>query len=240
MQAGLRLLVAAAAWTSLEAHAQLGPSAAYPIEAASPPPPAMQFERKDRTVDVEVRVDADGHVLSTRLLTRSGNGVFDERVRGFWKHQPFVPALDANGQPVESTLHTRAVWTVRPPPGASRARRRRYGWRFRTEVLGSEPAAMISRIERMTCRDVLWEYDFMRRVAPRAKLENEEIFRVAFAMYIASKRIAGEARESLIAQSETLVDQTLDSCRLQPEAPYWRDAFAHTFESATPVGVNVR
>ena len=240
MRVGCWLLAAGLAWLSPDAHAQRGPHAAYPIDTASPAPPLMQFERKDRTVEVEVRVGADGRTISTRLLTRSGNGVYDERVRGFWKHQPFVPAVDAAGNPVESTLRTRATYSVKLPPGAEGIVNRRNGWRFRTEIVDSNPAAMAARIGHMTCNDLVWEYDFMRGAAPKAKLQHEELFHVAFAMFIAAKQLGNEARDSLIAQWDTLIDQTLDSCRAQPAAEFWKDAFAHTFESATPVGVNVQ
>jgi TonB C terminal len=239
MRISCRLLAVGVSMT-FAAYAQRGPSAAYPINTASPHPPIMQFERKDRTVEVEVRVAADGHVSSTKLLTRSGNGVYDERVRGFWKAQPFVPALDADGRPSASVLRTRAVYVVKLPPGADSLVNRRNGWRFRTEVVDANPAAMADRIGRMTCGDLLWEYEFMRGLAPRAKLQHEEIFHVAFAMLIAAKNLGTEPRDSLIAQWDTLIGQTLDSCRAQPEAQYWRDAFVHVFESAAPVGVNVR
>jgi len=234
------LLAAGAIWLSFDAQAQRGPGGAYPIETASPKPPLMQFEPRDRTVDVEVHVGADGRTQSTKLLTRSGNGVYDERVRGFWKDQPFVPAIDADGRPVDSVLVMRATYTVKLPPGVDSLLNRHNGWRFRTAIVDSNPAAMATRIGRMSCRDLLWEYDFMRGLAPKAKLQHEEIFHVAFAMLIAAKHLGNEARDSLIAQWDTLVAQTLDSCRAQPDAQYWRDAFAHTFESATPVGVNVQ
>lgn len=240
MRVGGWLIAVGAMLSSSGAHAERGPWHAYPINTASPHPPIMQFEKRDRTVEIEVRVGADGRAVSTKLVTRSGNGVYDERVRGFWKNQPFVPALDADGQPVASTVRTRAVYVVKLPPGADSLVNRHNGWRFRTEVLDADPVAMASRIEHMSCRDLLWEYDFMRGLAPKAKLQHEEIFHVAFAMLIAAKHLGSEARDSLIAQWDTLVGQTLDSCRAQPEAAYWREAFVHTFESAAPVGVNVQ
>jgi hypothetical protein len=221
-------------------EARVGPSPAYPINTAAPPPPVMQFDRKDRTTEVEVRVGADGRTISTRLLTRSGSGVYDERVRGFWKAQPFVPALDADGKPVESTLRTRSIYSVRLPPGPDGLINRVNGYRVRTEVLDQKPGDVAARIERMSCRDILWEYDFMHSLAPKAKLHHEELFHVSFAMLIAARQLSTESRDALIAQWDALVEQTLDSCRAQPAARYWKDAFEPTFESAAPVGVNVQ
>ena len=242
-------LIAACAVLSSDALAQRGPSGAYPIDTASPKPPLMLFERRDRTVDVDVRVGADGHVIATRLATRSGNGVYDERVRGFWKAQPFVPALDADGRPVESTVRMRALYLVKVPREGAGLVYAANGWRFRTALVrqpsaatpaDTDSGAMVSRIGRMSCRDMLWEYDFMRGLAPKAKLQHEELFHVAFAMLVAAKRLETDSRDALIDQWDTLVEQTLDSCRAQPDAPYWHDAFVHTFESAAPVGVNVQ
>jgi len=222
------------------AQAQVAPGRAYPINTASPHPPLMQFERKNRTVEVEVRVGADGRTISTKLLSRSGSGVYDERVRGFWKAQPFVPAIGADGKPVESTLRTRAIYAVQLPPGADGLVNRVNGFHFRTEIEDQKPGDLAARIEHMNCRDLLWEYDFMHRLAPKAKLEHEEVFHIAFAMLIAARRLSTESRDALIAQWIALIGQTLDSCRAQPASRYWKDAFVPTFESATPVGVNVQ
>jgi hypothetical protein len=221
--------------------AQVAPSHAYPIKTASPKPPVMQFDSKDRTAEVDVLIGPDGRAISTTLVTRSGSGIYDERVRGFWRAQPFVPAIDADGKPVESTLRTRAIYSVRLPPERSAGiAYRTNGFRFRMEIADEKPGDTAARIERMRCRDVTWEYDFMRGVAPKANLRHEEIFHIAFAMLIAARHLSTESRDALIAQWDALVDQTLDSCRAQPAARYWKDAFAPTFDSAAPVGVNVQ
>jgi hypothetical protein len=222
------------------AQAQLASSDAYPINTASPDPPLLQFDQKDRTVEIEVVVGADGHTVGTRLLTRSGSGVFDERSRGFWKDQPFVPAVDAEGRPRESTIRVRNTYSFAPMTHGIEQVKKTEGYHVRNEVLGQDAGVMAARIQRMTCSDLIWEYDLMHRLAPRAKLQHEEVFHVAFAMLIAAKHLGTEARDSLIAQWDPLIRQTVDSCRAQPAAAYWKDAFVHTFESATPVGVKVQ
>jgi hypothetical protein len=240
MRTGSGLLAVIALTMAGNVAAQLGPSEAYPINTASPPPALMHFDQKDRTVEVEITVGPDGHTIRTKLLTRSGSGVFDERVRGFWKDQPFVPALDADGRPHESTLVARNTYSFKAMKYGIENVKPGEGLHFRAEIVDRTPDAMASRLERMTCRDLLWEYDFMRRLAPRAKLQHEEIFHVALAMLIAAKQLDSEARDALIAQWDTLIGQTLDACRARPDAAYWNDAFVRTFESATPVGVNVQ
>lgn len=240
MRLGAWLAATAATLVAANGSAQIGPTQAYPINTASPDPPLMHFDQKDRKTEVEIVVGPDGHTISTKLLIRSGSGVYDERVRGFWKDQPFVPAIDAEGHPRQTTLIGRNSYFFKPMQFGIENKQRGEGIHFKAEIVDQTPDVMASRIRRMRCRDMLWEYDFMRGLAPKAKLQHEEIFHVAFAMLIAAKQLGNDARDALIAQWDTLVGQTLDSCRAQPDAPYWRDAFVHTFQSATPVGVNVQ
>jgi hypothetical protein len=226
----------------MDVRAQIGPNQAYPIVAAAPRAPVMIFEAKSRKVVVDVNVGADGRTLSTKLVTRSDNGVFDERVRGFWKDQRFVPSLGEDGRPRATTLRIESDYSSRDVPRRETAEYQllTQNWRFESSIEGRSPGHMAARIERMKCSDFLWEYDFMKRAAPkRASLEHEELFHVAFAMLIARRNLPNESRDVLIKQWSVLVPQTVDSCRAQPAAMYWNDAFAPTFDSATPVGVKL-
>jgi hypothetical protein len=236
------LSLACALLMALDARAQLGPNLAYPIAAAAPKALGLIVDPRNRTVIVDVTVGADGRTMSTRLVTHTDNGVFDERVRGFWKDQRFVPTLDADGRPrvsvlrIESSFSSLDVPSRKPPEYQLVAQK----WKFDSSIEGRSPGDMAARIARMTCRDFLWEYDFMKKQArKRAKLEHEELFHVAFAMFIAARQITNESRDALIRQWSPLIVQTVNSCRDQPDAMYWKSAFTHTFESATPVGVLV-
>jgi hypothetical protein len=240
MRRGIRLLAACAISIAANAAAQLGPSQPYPISGASPRPPLMQIDQKDRIAVVDVTVGPDGRTIDTRLVTRSGSGVFDERVRGFWKGQPFLPALDATGRPRAATLRIRNQYSVKPMSRGVGLRKNGEGFHFNAEVLDQNPIEVAARIEHMTCRDFLWDYDFMQRIAPKAQLWHEDLFHVAFAMLIAAKKLSNESRDALIHQWEPLTGQTVDSCRAQPDAKYFKDAFVHIFESATPVGVTLQ
>jgi hypothetical protein len=227
---------------SLAAQAQLGPNRAYPIVAAAPKPPVMVIDSKDRSVIVEVTVGADGRTISTKLVTHSDSGIYDERVRGFWKDQRFVPTLDADGRPREAVLRIESSFSSKDLP---RNRTPEYQLltqkgKFNSSIDGRSPADIAARVKRMSCRDFLWEYDFMKKQSPKkAKLEHEELFHVAFALLITERNLPIESRDALIRQWTPLTTQTVDSCRAQPGAMYWKEAFAHTFDSATPVGVLV-
>jgi hypothetical protein len=202
----------------------------------------MVLDSKDRSVILDVRVGADGRTISTHLITHTDNGIFDERVRGFWKDQRFVPSMDEHGRPFEVTLRIESSFNTRNVPRGQAPEYQLLSrkWRFDSTIEGRSPGDLAARIAQMTCRDFLWEYDFMRGQSPKkAKLEHEELFHVSFAMLIAKLNLSGESRDALIRQWSVLIPQTVDSCREQLDAMYWKDAFVPTFQSAAPVGVNV-
>ena len=72
----------------------------------------MLIEQKPRKVVLDVTVGAEGRVTRTRIVQPSGNGVFDERMRGYWKDALFMPALDAAGQPTPDTLRITNTFSV--------------------------------------------------------------------------------------------------------------------------------
>jgi len=86
----------------------------------------------------------------------------------------------------------------------------------------------------MRCRDLLWEYDFMKRRAPKAKLEHEGIFHVPFAMYLAAGRVNEAARDALIHEWPKLTESVLSECAGKPDALYWKDVFVPVFTRAAP------
>ena len=64
--------------------AQVGPSRARPINGATKKLPMMLVEQKPRKVVLDVFVDGSGQVTGSKFIESSGNGVFDERMRGYW------------------------------------------------------------------------------------------------------------------------------------------------------------
>jgi TonB family protein len=220
---GLSLLAAA------PAAAQVGPARARPINGATKPLPMMLIDQRNRLVVLEVDVDAQGRVTATRIEHRSDNSIFDERMRGYWKATPFMPALDADGRPVNDTLRITNTYSVKDSGSLTLRTMRNH-----SDIDGDEPAADAARIERMRCADLLWEYDFMKRRAPKARLEHEKIFQVPFAMFLAAGNVSERGRDALIAEWPKLVQRTLSTCREKPDAAYWKEVFVRVFERATP------
>jgi hypothetical protein len=209
--------------------AQVGPSRARLITGGSKPPQPMLIDQTPRKVTLDVTIGVDGRVTGTRLVERSGNGIFDERMRGYWKAQPFVPALDVEGQPREDTLRATNTFSVNEGKGPALKTLRNH-----SDIEGNKPADNIARMGLMRCRDFLWEFDFMRGMTPKANLLHEDLFHVPFAMFIAAGGVSETARDALIAEWDVLVVKTIAACRENPDAAYWKETFVPIFTRAMP------
>jgi hypothetical protein len=211
------------------APAQIGPVRARPINGATKPLPMMLIEQKPRAVVIDVFVDSQGRVTSTAIITSSGNGVFDERMRGYWKDTPFMPALDDHGKPTHDTLRVTNTFSIEDQ-GSLLLRK----FRNHSGIDGNTAEQNAARIERMSCGDLSWEYDFMKKRAPKAKLEHEDVFHVAFAMYLAAGNVNAAARDAHIGEWSKLVERVLAGCREKPGVPYWEGVFVPVFTRAAP------
>ncbi len=189
----------------------------------------MLIEQKPREVVLDVLVNAAGHVTTTRVVQSSGNGIFDERMRGYWKDTPFMPALDAEGKPAADTIRVTNTFSVDDRGSMSLK-----NFRNHSEVEGNDAAENAGRVERMRCRDMLWELDLMANRAPKASLDHEEIFHVPFAMFLAADSVRESARDALIREWSTLVARTIEDCRAKPDQFYWQEVFVPLFTRAVP------
>jgi hypothetical protein len=210
-------------------EAQVGPTRARPIHGAAKPLPTMAFDQKDRKVVLDVEVDAGGRVTATRIVQRSDNGIFDERMRGYWKDTPFMPALDAEGRPAPDTLRITNTYSV-----IDRGSMTLKTLRNHSDIDGNKPTDDALRMQRMRCADLIWEFDFMKHRARKARLDHEEIFHVAFALFLAAGNVSESARDALIAEWPKLVERTVSQCREKPQAAYWKEVFVPVFDHATP------
>jgi hypothetical protein len=210
-------------------QAQVGPARAHPIIGASKALPTMFLDQRDRKVVLEVDVGADGRVSATRVVEPSDNGIYDERMRGYWKSTPFMPALDVGGQPIADTLRITHIYTVKTYTDHTPTNLRNV-----SHIDGNQPVDNAARLGRMRCADLLWEFDFLKRRAPKANLDHEEIFTVAFGMFLAAGSVPPTARDALIADWPKLVQRVLSDCRAKPDAAYWQGVFVPVFERAMP------
>lgn len=228
MKYRLAWLLGAALLTPI-ALAQVGPSRARPINGATRQLPMMLLDQRPRKVVLDVFVDAQGQVTGSRIVEKSGSGVFDERMRGYWKDTAFMPALDASGTPTVDTLRITNTYSV-DDKGSLVLR----DLKNRSHIDGNQGVDDAARVQRMRCRDFVWEYEFMQRRAPKVKLQHEAIFHVPFAMFLAGGTVNDDGRDALIREWSTLVERLLADCRQRPDSRYWTDVFVPVFTRATP------
>lgn len=115
----LRTTIAALVFGTL---ASISPAGAQP-DAPTPPtpptvatfvdaayPPAARDAGREASVDLEITVGVDGHVLDARVLAPVGDG-FDEAALAAVRQFVFIPATK-DGQPVAARIHYRYVFTL--------------------------------------------------------------------------------------------------------------------------------
>jgi hypothetical protein len=224
-----RLLIICLCALAGSASAQVGPIRARLIHGATKKLPMMLIEQKPRKVVLDVFIDQDGRVTRTAIVAGSGNGVFDERMRGYWKDTAFMPAIDASGQPTADTLRITNTFSI-DEKGSLTLK----DFRNHSDIEGNSAVDNAAHVERMKCADMLWEFDFMKKRAPKATLEHEDIFHVAFAMYLAAATVNEAARDALIGEWPKLVPRVVETCRAKPEALYLKDVFVPAFTRAAP------
>jgi len=152
-----------------------------------------------------VRVGADGRTISTKLLSPLGKRRLRRTRARILEGTAIRPAIGVDGRAGRiDAADARGLRGASCRRAATASSYASMVFHFRTESAGETPADMAARIERMSCRDLLLEYDFMHGLAPKAKLHHEEIFHVAFAMLIAARRLSTESRDVLIAQWDAL------------------------------------
>ena len=103
----------------------------------------MVTDQKPRIAIVDVVVGADGIATGTTLVLRSGSGIYDERVRGYWKDRHYVPALDADGRPREDTLRITNNYSFVPG-----SRDKRIVSNHTDSIEGVKPSDAVARISR--------------------------------------------------------------------------------------------
>lgn len=209
------LLVAAPA-----AQAQTGPTAPRVVEVTVPMAP-VNPERKKVGVSAafELAVGADGRVASVRVVKSSGDRKFDVVLIKFYRKWRLVPAIDARGNPTTGVLR---IAYDQPADRPARSD-------FRASNNGRE-AAEKDRINRMKCKDFVWEYARMQEIARKHSVDNEEMLRVAFGMYLArypEYRDPGnkDKLSRLLWAHRPAIAGSLEECRSNPAKAFWSGVF---------------
>jgi len=207
----LALLSLGLAQTAL---AQLGPIGPRIVEVAVPiAPPDPDRPATSISAQLELDVGVDGRVASYRVTRSSGERKFDVVLIKFYRKWRLIPAVDAQGKPTTGVLRINYEQPKKGPP------------RSRIES-PTDVNAEKDRVNRMTCRDFLWEYQFMRQIAGKFPVENEPPLRAAFALYLVKHPTKNRDELSRLSWAHRpAIDDSAAECTARPALKFWSEVY---------------
>jgi TonB family protein len=236
MQLSPRVLAGLLAITFIApcAFAQTGPLEPRMVYVAMPMPTPSSNRDDLQPVSLELAVGNDGRVMDVRLLNSSGDPQFDQKLRKYYLKFRLIPALAENGTPIDSAY--RFVYRKNPdlpPPSPTSAANPAVA--PTTVTASAQPKEKVfdevARINRMHCKDFLWEYDLMKEIAGSKPVYDERLLRTVQAMYVVQEKAAGDALVDLKMMFSRGVRAALDECRKLPDEKFFQGVFVPTFKA---------
>lgn len=192
------------------AHAQMGPTATRVIIRPMPslaPSGVQTFSAEARVV-----VSKKGRVESAEIVKGSGDASFDKQWHKILSDWRFVPAVDAAGEPVEGVttiVYSNTGLSDRPElPGGGEAPAR-------------NAVAESQRIERLTCKDFLWEYYIVTNALSRRMALLDPLLKTPLVMYMTEAQLSETQQASLRPRYDGILDEVAKQCRDNAEAAFW-------------------
>jgi TonB family protein len=213
-------------------QAQSGPLEPRLVAVAMPMPTPSPNDVGTLRIVLDFEVAPDGRVTAVKELNSSGDPKFDEKVRKYGMKFRLIPALSEDGTPVAGVYKfiLKSTEMLHADPAALAE-----GQPSPTTV--SLPAAgnartfdEVGRINRMRCKDFLWEYDLMKEIAGSRPIYNERMFRTTLAMFIVQEHVAGNELNALNMAFSGAVRDSVDQCRHRPDDKYFQDVLTPTLK----------
>jgi TonB family protein len=213
------------------ALAQTGPLEPRVVYAAMPQPTPWSNNEDLQPISVELAVGNDGRVMDVKLLSSSGDPQFDQRVRKYYLKFRMIPALAENGMSIESVYHF--VFRTKPDPSPLPTTNPAVA--PITVTASAQPNEKlfdeVARINRMHCKDFLWEFDLMKDIAGSKPLYDERLLRTVQAMYVVQEKVAGDAIVDFKMMFSRGVRASVDECRKRPDEKFFQGVFVPTLKA---------
>jgi len=208
------LILSGALLAATPVLAQVGPAPVRQIISATP----LRFPdiktRGDALIEVELMVNTDGSVADAKIVHSSRTPADDETARNYYLKQRFIPELAENGAPVVSRTVGKIIIKSKIPPHSSIAPDEK--------LINKE----VQRIDRMTCKDFLWEYDIMKAAVHGRRLTYQEnLFEISFAMYVSREKVPDAQIASLATLVVDAMESSAKACRDKPEQNFFNSVF---------------
>jgi TonB family protein len=207
------------------AAAQVGP--VQPVLVLPTGSPEMPHTRPDFSEDyfvpVDVYVNADGTVQNVVVTDSTGNLEADAVVATFMRQRRFLPAVNANGEPMAGTVKVTVNLfkrgnkkvvrvTTKPPPFAAER----------------------DRVARMTCADFLWELERMRKGANIRDASMEVTPYMSALLYKEQRHISSEVEEKFWDLWPDALDKIVNRCEKQQTKLYFTDVLVPALDGTLP------
>jgi hypothetical protein len=113
--------------------------------------------------------------------------------------------------------------------------------KYRRQTGRPDPASSVSsqtridneaqRIERMKCKDFVWEYTFMREAAKQRLTLGEELFQTSLAMFISREHVTDAQIAALSRSVVPAMDASAQACRNKPNEAFFSWVFSPTLKA---------
>jgi hypothetical protein len=209
----------------IAALAQAGPSDPQIIAAASTARINIGSKKLAGLMVATLRVGDDGRVRDVAVTENTAESAFEAQLIKVLQSTRFRPAIDANGQPVESSVDVKVE--LRPSTGSA------------PKPVAAKPDPKLTdkekaRIRGMKCSDFTWEWKIIEDEADDAAA-TEFMPRIAIAMYAAARTEAGEYVDAKVWKaSEKALKESAKRCGETPSAPFWDGVFKTVLDEAVP------
>jgi TonB family protein len=218
-------LVFAAALGAAPACAQVGPIEPVIVTSSKPSKTLADIPelREDYVIQVVVTVSADGTVKDVVVRPSSGDAEADTTAINFMKEKQFLPALDANAQPVEAQVL-----------GSVEVHSKTPNKELRANMKAPNTQNEVARVRKLTCKDFLWEMNRLRGQGASPDLSREIMPWVSLRVYMLDKNIPKDAESKYLQKWPKALAEAEQSCQATPDKLYLRDVLMLTLDSLAP------
>jgi TonB family protein len=201
------------------AQAQMGPSAARAI--SRPMPSKAPGGVQTFAAEAELIVSRKGRVDFVEVVTSSGDPAFDKEWKKSLSDWRYVPAVGADGEPAESHSHVTYKNT-----GISERPSSPDGTAPPNAVTDAE------RLDRLTCKDFLWEYYIVTNTLPRRLALMDPLLKTPLLNFNAEARTEPAQQQALRGRYDAIVDDAAKQCRDNPDTVFWSGVLKPLLQAA--------
>jgi TonB family protein len=204
---------------------QAGPTGPRHIAAASTARIGVGSRKLEGHLVATVQVDEEGRVRDVLVTENTTESGFEPQLVKVLESTRFRPAIDEAGRRVPGSIdmkvELRSSTGNAPKPVAATPEQ---------EFADQEK----QRIQKMTCADFRWEWEFLREAVDDAAAM-EFMPRMATSMYAAMRTEAGDYVDAKVWKSAAKgLREAAEQCEANPARLFWQDTYRPIMDEAVP------